>query len=83
MTITDVTSKLLSSKSSRQTVSQQCKNGISGDCIIGVGGWVVGPRSAMYTRHVYTSCIHTFNVLSNALSQQRFCVRSLSNVYSG
>ena len=25
----------------------------SGVCLIGVGGWVVGPRSSMYTRHVY------------------------------
>ena len=23
------------------------------ECLIGVGGWVVGPRSSMYTRHVY------------------------------
>ena len=42
-------------------------------CLIGVGGWVVGLRSPMYTRH----CIYTFMVLATAV-----CPQSPSSVFT-
>ena len=54
------------------------------DCLIGVGGWVVGHGS--WVVGLRSPCIHImytyFYAVSNALSQQWFCPRSLSSVYT-
>ena len=64
--------------------SYEVLNILERDCLIGVGGWVVGHGS--WVVGLRSPCIHVmytyFYAVSNALSQQRFCPRSLSSVYT-
>ena len=57
-----------------------------GSWVVGRGSWVVGRGSWVVGRGSWAPCIHVmytyFYAVSNALSQQRFCPRSLSSVYT-
>ena len=55
-----------------------------GSWVVGRGSWVVGRGSSVVG--LRSPCIHVmytyFYAVSNALSQQRFCSRSFSSVYT-